>query len=354
MIILALDLGSTSARPTKTAVTVLNTDGGERTRTSIPTTPSALVELVGTHRPDRVVLEQTVGTGWVVDVLRGAKVPEIQVANTRDPAWRNRTSKTDRNDADLLVRLSVSDQLRTIHVPEKDVREWRGLIDYRHALVRRRTRVKNRIKAILRNQGLPTGGLWTIEGGERLRALARPLDACPVDALWSAELGVELVQFTAMEQHIATVSARLDALVTACPMAHALAELDGIGERTAEIIVATLDNPLRFANRKQVGAYFGVVPKVSQSGGSSHHGSITKAGDHLARALLTQVVQSARRRKAGWIYDIFCKHLHPKEQRSGRAVQATVRRIAVILWAKCRDYRRAHSNEPLLMLKPAA
>ncbi len=348
MIILALDLGSTCTKATKTAATMLDTDTGEIRRTKCQTSPADLVGLLDAYRPQRVVLEQTNGTGWVVDCLRGADVQDIQVVNTRDAAWRNRTSKTDRNDADLLARLSATGQLRTVHVPARDIREWRGLIDYRHQLVRRRTRIKNHIKSLVRNQGLPTGKLWSTEGLERLAKLAKPIGSCPLDELWTGELATELTMLAEVGSHLAAVTTRLDGLVNRSPMATQLADLPGIGPRTAEIVVATLDDPTRFATRKQVGAYFGAVPKVSQSGGSSRHGKITKAGDGLARAMLTQVVQSARRRKSGWIYDIYSKLLHPKEKNTNRAVQATVRRVVVILWAKCRDRRRAHPCEPLL------
>lgn len=226
--------------------------------------------------------------------------------------------------------------------------------DYRHQLVRRRTRIKNRIKAILRNQGLPTGRIWTVEGMERLRLLSKPLDTCALDSLWAGELSIELSMFQEVEAHVATVSARLDVLVTHSPMATKLAALPGIGPRTAEIVVATLDDPTRFATRKQVGAYFGAVPRVSQSGGACRHGGITKAGDGLARAMLTQVVQSARQRQSGWIYDIYSHLLHPQEKRTNRAVQATVRRVTVILWAKCRDHRRSHPDERILIPPVAA
>jgi transposase len=115
--------------------------------------------------------------GYFVDMCRGANVPEVQVANPRDPAWRNRTSKTDRQDADLLAQLSASGPIRTVHVPEDHIRQWRVLIDYRHKLVHRRTRIKNRIKALLRNRGMPTGTLWNAEGMARLHDLALPMNA---------------------------------------------------------------------------------------------------------------------------------------------------------------------------------
>lgn len=352
MIILALDIGSTSAKATKTAASILDTESGEIQRTLVPTSVEGLLPLVDRFCPQRVVLEQTTGTGWMVDCLRAAGVSEVQVANTRDAAWQNRTSKTDRQDADLLARLSATGQLRTVHVPERDVREWRGLIDFRHQLVRRRTRIKNHIKAILRNQGLATGKLWTDDGMARLGALAKPLSSCAVEEMWCGELSVELAMLTELDVHLLDVSAALDGLVERSPMATHLTTLAGIGPRTAEIVVATLDDPTRFPTRRQVGAYFGVVPRVSQSGGRCRHGGITKAGDGLVRALLTQVVQSARQRKSGWVYDLYAKLIHPKEANPNRAVQATVRRIAVILWAKCRDYRRSKPQERTLLPPP--
>ncbi len=169
MRILALDIGSTCRKATKTYATALDTDTGVIERTSVQTTPDGLLGLLGAQRPERVVLEQTSSTGWVVDLCRGANVPAVQVVNPKDEAWRNRTTKTDRHDADLLAKLSASGQVRTVHVPERRIRQWRGLIDLRHELVRQRARVKNHIKAILRAQGLEAGaGMWTQTGAARL------------------------------------------------------------------------------------------------------------------------------------------------------------------------------------------
>jgi transposase len=354
MLIFALDLGSTSAKPTKTFATLLDTVSGEIRRSSFPTTPSALVEALAAARPDRVVVEQCVGVGWVVDLCRGAKIHEIQVLNPRNPAWRNRNSKTDRQDANLLAHLSASGQVSTVHVPEDRVRQWRALIDYRHTLVQRRTRVKNMIRSLLRGRGMPTKRLWTNEGLAALAGESKPIDKCPVDQLWRGELRMELDQLEEIQGHVDDITKRLDRLVDICPAAKELAQLDGIGPRSAEAVIAALDDPLRFSDRKKVGAYFGIVPRVHQSGGSSRYGGITNAGDPLVRTMLTQAVQSSIRCKTGWIYDIYAKLHHEHERCPNRAALATVRRIAVIMWAKFRDRRRADPQEPLFNLIPAA
>lgn len=340
MNILALDLGCTSRNPTKTFATILNTVSGETQRTSVPTTATDFIALIRRHSPDRIVMEITRGTGWVVDLCRSLGIAEIQVLNPNDPAWKNRPTKTDRHDADLLAVLSASGQLRTVHVPETNVREWRDLIDYRHRLVATRTRIKNRIKSILMNQGLPTGRLWNAAGLASVAVLAKPLALCDAVELWRGELMIELRRLREIEAHIATAESRLEQLIAASAPAREILKVDGVGERTAEIVAATIDDPLRFKNRKDVGAYFGLVPRVIQSGGNCHHGAITKAGDPMARTMLIEVVHSGIRRP-GWIRDTYEKYLRKDPTRLKKAIAATARRLVVILWAKMRDQRRA-------------
>ncbi len=347
MIILGLDLGSTSRKATKTFATILDTVSGEIKRTAVPTTAEGLLNVHQIHRPDRVVLEVTRGCGWVTDLFRGAGVADVQVANPMDEAWRNRTSKTDRKDADLLVRLSASGQLRTVHIPERPVREWRELIDYRHRLVRSRTRVKNRIKSLLVNQGLPTGSLWNACGLASLGVLAKPLDICDATELWRGELWVEITRLKEIGVHVKTITKRLDALVSSSSPAHELLQVDGVGPRCAEIVTAAIDNPLRFRNRKDIGAYFGLVPRVLQSGGGLRHGRITKAGDRLTRAILVEVVHIGIRRE-GWIKTTYEHYLRKDPLRQKPAIIATARRLAVRLWAKLRDHRRAHPGSTTL------
>jgi len=276
-------------------------------------------------------------------------VPDVQVVNPKDEAWRNRPTKTDRHDADLLAKLSATGQVRIVHVPETRVRQWRCLIGLRLEVVRQRTRAKNHVKALLRAQGLPAGkGLWTIPGAAHLDALAKPLPDCTAAELWRGALRLVLDQLAEATAHLATVTARLDRLVQNCPMALVMTALPGIGPRAAEQIAATLDDPRRFANRRQVGAYIGAVPKVAQSGSSLHHGRITKAGNAAARGVLTQIVHGAIKRGTPWIADIYHRIRRGDKTRGMRAVQATVRHIMVILWAKCRDHRRAHPSDLLL------
>jgi transposase len=283
----------------------------------------------------------------VYDVCCGAGIKEVQVAHPKDPAWCNRTVKTDQRDADLLAQLSASGQLRTVHMPDRDVRGWREIITFRHELVRERTRIKNRIRSLLINQGIATGKLWTKEGLARLGALAVPFSTCQPGQGWQGILGMELARLGELTAHLIAIENRLDAMAQASPMAHELLKEVGIGERSAEIIAAMIDNPLRFRHRKQVGAYFGFAPRVYQSGAKRTLGRITKAGNELARAILVEVVHLGIRR-GGWMRDTYEHYMRNDPTRKKRALIATARRLLIRLWAKLRDLRRRAPDTPTI------
>jgi transposase len=141
----------------------------------------------------------------------------------------------------------------------------------------------NRIKALLRNLGMPTGTLWNAEGMTRLRALALPMNSSMITDLWRGELHTDLSQLEEMQRHLTVITERLDQLVEGCAPARTLAQLDGIGPRTAEAAISTIDDSLRFTDRKKIGSYLGAVPRVRQSGAVSRYGGITKADNAVVR-----------------------------------------------------------------------
>lgn len=162
MKILALDLGKF-----KTVGCLYDTESHAADYTTIKMTPFGIHNLIASHDPDRIVFEIGPAAGWVHDIA-SCSCRDIQVANpsTEGWRWRNVKAKTDRLDALKLARLSAADQMPLVHVPSRWVRQRRGLIGYRHALVARRTAIKNRIRALLHCQGLSMPpGAHGVDGG---------------------------------------------------------------------------------------------------------------------------------------------------------------------------------------------
>src|SRR6185503_14416424 len=201
MKILALDLGKY-----KTVGCAYEATSGRHRFQASFTTPTGLAQLVSEVKPDRVVIEVCNIAGWVCDLLRGVGV-EVQVANTSEDAWRWRKvkKKNDRCDALKAAQLSAVNQLREVHIPHIEVRQWRALIAFRQQLVRRRGKVKNHIRDLLLSEGqiLPRGAkCWTQPGRAHLEALAQPLSAVGLRELWRGELDIELRQWRELQHEI--------------------------------------------------------------------------------------------------------------------------------------------------------
>jgi transposase len=344
-IILAIDLGKFHSQ----ACFYDLADGGHEFK-RIASTPSAMADLLSRRRVVRVVIESGAQAGWVVDLCRALGI-EVLVANANGEAWRWKAvkNKSDKQDALKLARLSAMNQLGApVHVPQKEVRQWRSLIQYRHTLVGRRTAMRNAIHALLAVQGGEAViRNWGREMIEELRRLSRPLERCGPDELWRGQLGLELTAMTQVQGLIEQVEARLDTLAadrqSEALGGHAarvalLRSIPGVGPRLAELVVAWIDDPHRFANGRQVGAYAGLTPRRYQSGQSDRHGRISKAGCGRLRKVLVQVawgmLQHNARGKA--VFDRICKN---QKTRRKQAAVALARKVLVWCWAMLRDNR---------------
>jgi transposase len=87
-------------------------------------------------------------------------------------ARRVRKQKTDRKDAQLLLRLLLEgDGFPRIWVPSPENRDLRQLLWHRHRLVQMRTRIMNQLQAVAMNEGLRRKrALWSESGRKQLES----------------------------------------------------------------------------------------------------------------------------------------------------------------------------------------
>lgn len=335
MKILAIDLGKF-----KSVACDFDSETREHVFVGVATRPVVLHDLLVERQPDRLVIEVGSAAGWAKDLGEALGI-EVQVANPDHEAWRWKSvkRKTDRDDALKLARLSAMGDLPTVILPGARVRQWRSLIAYRWTLVQRRTAIKNSIRAILDRQGetMPSGkNGWTDKSLAALRRIARPLDGVSAEQLWRGMLGIELRAFGQVGELLEAVEAKLEQLAEADKRVAQLRTIPGVGPRLAEVVVAVIDDPQRFRNAKQVGAYAGLVPRQYESGTMSRQGRITGRGNKLLRALLVEVAWLMRRYndKLRAIFDRVCRGAKTRRK---VAVVATARLLLVICWAMLRD-----------------
>jgi len=67
-----------------------------------------------------------------------------------------------------------------------------------------------------------------------------------------------------------------------------ITSIKGIGDKSAAILLSVIGDIHNFPIRKQLDSYFGIVPKVRNSGDTMRHGHISKQGSKLGRTTLVQ------------------------------------------------------------------
>src|SRR5271169_3544004 len=86
-------------------------------------------------------------------------------------AKRVRKQKTDRQDAQLILRLLLENRFPQVWVPSWENRDLRQLLWHRHRMVQARTRIMNQLQAVALNEGVRCKKrLWRDAGREQLQS----------------------------------------------------------------------------------------------------------------------------------------------------------------------------------------
>lgn len=289
---------------------------------------------------DIVVMESCGPCGWINDLCEELGLKTF-VCSTNEDAWKwvNVKRKTDRDDALKLARLHILNELKPVHVPSKEHREFRLLVKNRKSIDHRITRSKNCIRSIFVNQGvsIPRGSTaWTKEGRKHIDSFRIPMGTCSPREYWKGQLDSELSQLDALVKLLESAEKPLEEIAKKDPRIIRLMTIPGVGRKTAEVIVAAIDNADRFANCRQVSAYFGLVPKQFQSGETDRNGKITKRGSGLVRAILVECAWCSIRYNP-WAKEVY-ERIHGKQKtRKKKAAIALARKLVVVAWAMLRN-----------------
>jgi transposase len=102
----------------------------------------------------RVGMEASGHARWFERLLAELNF-ELWIGDAADVRTRRvRKQKTDRQDAQLILRLLLEDRFPQIWVPSWENRDLRQLLWHRHRMVQVRTRIMNQLQAVALNEGL--------------------------------------------------------------------------------------------------------------------------------------------------------------------------------------------------------
>lgn len=197
---------------------------------------------------------------------------------------QGRTGKNDSNDAAAICEAVGRPQMR--FVPIKDTDQQAALIV--HRVRKSRVEEQNRVANQLRGH-LAEFGIVVARGLQRLKREwpeLRQQHADRVPALAWQELDTLYKRLLSLQEEILEYNRRIEAHVRRDDRVKRLCEISGIGPITASALVATIGNGRDFKNGRQFGAWLGLVPRQTSSGGRNTLGRITKRGDVYLRTLL--------------------------------------------------------------------
>jgi len=281
--------------------------------------------------PDRfeVCYEASCAYGHFHDLLRPVASRVLVAHPGRLHLIFRSSNKNDRKDAERLAKLLYLGETPTVHVPSIDVRTWRELINCRSQVVAKRTRAKNTIRALLRCAGETPSrhpSLWTKKGMAWLRQLNLPT----VSQQLRRDLLLE--EIDTLNRQLRRIEQELNRRAHQTPAVSQLRSIPGVGARTAEAMVAFVDDPHRFRQAKSVGRYFGLVPSQDQSGDRNRLGHITREGAPVVRRLVAEAAWQACRRSPT-VRAFFDRVQRGDPLRKKIALVATTHYLVRVMWA---------------------
>lgn len=227
--------------------------------------------------------------------------------------------KSDVRDAEWIADLLRHGLIKPSYVPSREQREMRELTRYRASLLQERSREVNRIQKVLEGANIKLGTVLTdisgasgmailhalaegeVDPGKMMTLLRGPIKAEPAAVAKALEgkmgahqrymLGILLERVDGLN---ATIS-KLDAQIVERNKAHEkvlqrLQSIPGIGQRTAEVIVAEVGYDVsHFPSDGHLSSWIGLAPGQNESAGKRKSSRIPPGNMPLRSAL----VQSA-------------------------------------------------------------
>jgi transposase len=326
---IGLDMGAS-----RTVVCVIDRQGTPLLETECGTT-AAEIRATFNSIPRRTIKAIGAEAGTGTHAIRGlisAGLP-VRVINPVKASkflGLNR-NKTDSNDARALAEMVRVGRIlgAEVHTKSVEAQNIQTLLSLRHNLVRHRLKLEQVMVSALKLNGyqirLVKGRRSTIE------------DVLKLDH--SASSGISLVEdivpiadaIDNLRVRTRSLEKRLSDIAMTSPVCQIMMSVPGVGYITALTVYSAIDDHTRFKRLNDVGAYFGLVPNVYQSGNRTILGRISRAGNKAARTHLVSAATSllyrcrVECRLKSWGLDLLAR-LGP-----GKARVALARKLAILL-----------------------
>jgi transposase len=232
--------------------------------------------------------------------------------------------KTDLNDARNLALYLAKDLLPEVRMKDKTQAQLASLTQTRDTLVKLRTSLKNKVNNILSAHGINLEK-EALSSEKKLQEIL----AMQFDPMVQIELEVIVEEIRSLNQRVAKLEKAIADEGAKLEGHKNLTSIKGIGPLSGAILLSVIGDINDFANEGKLAAYFGIVPRVSNSNQTERSGRITKRGSKLGRTALVQCALIAQR------YSPYLKRYYEQvkaRRGTGKAIIALARKLLGIIY----------------------
>lgn len=345
----------------KTQVCIIDDKGKIVREKYVNSRPQALEEVLRHYcasNIERIGIESGNYSGWLYQELKKRGFPIVCLDAFQIHRFLSvRRNKTDVNDARGIAELvrHGMDWVNAVHVKSAMCYEIRGLLAIRGRMVKQRTENILMLRGILKAYGgIIDGGSDNIESFRK-----RVIDAAiEIQVRDQIELRPRILPVLEMIERLDTSAKKIEeeliAMAESNPICKKFMEVPGIGPIVALSFFTAIENPHRFKKSSDVAAYFGLTPRIYQSGETETSGAISKMGNTMTRmhlVLAANVILSGSRE---WSSLKVWGNKLVKRVGYNKAKVAVARKLAMILFAMWRDDKVWYYNQEALQAAKAA
>ncbi|MDE3143222.1 MAG: IS110 family transposase [Bacteroidota bacterium] len=230
--------------------------------------------------------------GFWIQRAFASKGINCNVVHAADVPTNNKEQlrKTDKVDSKKIAKGLKNGELNFIHVPDIDLELDRQLLRSREQLTKDSTRIKNRIKSILKLQGIVipekySEGKWS----KVFIKWLNEIDFKNVSGKLSMQTQInELVFLEEQKKKIDTAIKELSKTERYNTNVALLQTIPSIGLLTAMILLTEIGDINRFKRFDELCSYCGIVPNCHSSGEIENTGGLSRRGNGIIKNILIE------------------------------------------------------------------
>src|SRR6204780_2578513 len=209
---------------------------------------------------DEVAVEITGNTRLFHEAVAGHVARVVVVNTSQFRVIRQSVKKTDPHDARTLALYLSKNMLPEVRMKDKEHGQLASLTQTRDTLVKLRTALKNKVNNILSARGLNLAK-EALSSEKKLNEVL----ALQFDAMVQIELEVIIEEIRSLNQKVAKLEKTIAEQGSKLEGHRNLTSIKGIGPLTGSILLSVIGDVNDFENEGKLAAYFGMVPRISNS-----------------------------------------------------------------------------------------